>query len=131
MANHPFVTGHHPDGSLWDEDDARQTRGRQLAGAVWGDDSKVVGHGRIILLTPFPIVPMVYSEVKTMNPTYSTIDVARAINVDKSTLLRWLRSKKIAEPTQKTVAGVMIRVWSEKDLERAKKYREERYYQRP
>jgi hypothetical protein len=32
---------------------------------------------------------------------------------------------------QKTVAGVMIRVWSEKDLERAKKYREERYYQRP
>jgi DNA invertase Pin-like site-specific DNA recombinase len=49
---------------------------------------------------------MVYSEVKTMNPTYSTLEVARAIDVDKSTLLRWLRSKKIAEPTQKTVAGV-------------------------
>jgi hypothetical protein len=85
----------------------------------------------LIFLTPFPIVPMVYSEVNQMNPTYSTLEVARAIDVDKSTLLRWLRSKKIAEPTQKTVAGVMIRVWSEKDLERAKKYREERYYQRP
>jgi transposase-like protein len=65
-----------------------------------------------------------------MNPTYSTLEVARAIDVDKSTLLRWLRSKKLAEPTQKTVAGVMIRVWSARDLERAKKYREERYYQR-
>jgi hypothetical protein len=66
-----------------------------------------------------------------MNPTYSTLEVARAINVGKTTLLRWLYSGKLAEPTQKTVAGVMIRVWSEKDLERAKKYREERYYQRP
>jgi hypothetical protein len=74
---------------------------------------------------------MVYSEVKTMSPTYSTLEVARAIDVNKSTLLRWLRAGKLAEPTQKTVAGVMIRVWSEKDLERAKKYREERYYQRP
>jgi hypothetical protein len=65
-----------------------------------------------------------------MNPTYSTLEVARAIDVDKSTLLRWLRAQKIPEPTQKTVAGQVIRVWSEKDLERAKKYREELYYQR-
>jgi hypothetical protein len=66
-----------------------------------------------------------------MNPTYSTLEVARAINVGKTTLLRWLYSGKLAEPTHKTVAGQMIRVWSERDLERAKKYREERYYQRP
>jgi hypothetical protein len=66
-----------------------------------------------------------------MNQTYSTVEVARAINVGKSTLLRWLWSGKLAEPTQKTVAGVMIRVWSEKDLERARKHREERYRKRP
>ena len=66
-----------------------------------------------------------------MNQTYSTLEVARAINVGKSTLLRWLWSGKLAEPTQKTVAGVMIRVWSEKDLERARKHREERYRKRP
>jgi hypothetical protein len=65
-----------------------------------------------------------------MNPTYSTLEIARAIDVDKSTLLRWLYTGKLAEPSQKTIAGVMIRVWSAKDLERAKKYREERYYQR-
>jgi hypothetical protein len=65
-----------------------------------------------------------------MNSTYSTLEIARAIDVDKSTLLRWLYTGKLAEPSQKTIAGVMIRVWSAKDLERAKKYREERYYQR-
>jgi hypothetical protein len=68
---------------------------------------------------------------KTINQTYSTLEVARAINVGKSTLLRWLWSGKLAEPTQKTVAGLMIRVWSEKDLARAKKHREERYRKRP
>jgi hypothetical protein len=65
-----------------------------------------------------------------MNPTYSTLEVARAINVGKSTLLRWLWSGKLTEPPQKTVAGVMIRIWSEKDLERARKHREEHYRRR-
>jgi excisionase family DNA binding protein len=65
-----------------------------------------------------------------MSPTYSTLEVARALNVGKTTLLRWLYAGKLAEPAQKTVAGVKIRVWSEKDLQRAKKYREERYYKR-
>ena len=66
-----------------------------------------------------------------MGTAYSTLEVARAIDVDKSTLLRWLYTGKLAEPTQKTVAGVTIRLWSEKDLERAKKHREERYRKRP
>jgi hypothetical protein len=66
-----------------------------------------------------------------MSSTYSTLDVARAIEVDKSTLLRWLYSGKLTEPTQKNVAGMVIRVWSEKDLERAKRYREEHYYKHP
>lgn len=66
-----------------------------------------------------------------MSPTYSTLEVARALKVAKTTLLRWLYAGKLAEPPQQTVAGVMIRVWSEKDLERAKKYREERYYKHP
>jgi hypothetical protein len=66
-----------------------------------------------------------------MSPTYSTLEVARTIGVDKSTLLRWLYTGKLAEPSQKTVAGVTIRIWSEKDLERAKRHREERYRKRP
>jgi hypothetical protein len=66
-----------------------------------------------------------------MKPTYSTLEVARAIDVDKSTLLRWLYTGKLAEPMHKTVAGVMIRVWSEQDLQRARKHREERYRKRP
>ena len=66
-----------------------------------------------------------------MSLTYSTLEVARTIGVDKSTLLRWLYTGKLAEPSQKTVAGVMIRIWSKTDLERARKHREERYRKRP
>ena len=66
-----------------------------------------------------------------MGLTYSTLEVARAIEVNKSTLLRWLYAGKLVEPPQKTVAGVTIRIWTEKDLERARKYREERYRKRP
>jgi hypothetical protein len=88
--------------------------------------------GKIILLTF--IINCAYSIYRIeneMNPTYSTLEVARALNVAKTTLLRWLYAGKLAEPKQQTVAGVMIRVWSEKDLERAKKYREDRYYKHP
>jgi predicted site-specific integrase-resolvase len=62
--------------------------------------------------------------------TYSTLEVAQAIGVDKSTLLRWLYSGKLAEPTRKMVEEVSVRVWSEKDLQRARKHREERYRRR-
>jgi hypothetical protein len=66
-----------------------------------------------------------------MKPTYSTAQVAAAISVDKSTLLRWLYAGKIKEPKKQTFGGVSSRIWSEKDLERVKKYREERYRKRP
>jgi hypothetical protein len=62
--------------------------------------------------------------------TFSTLEVAQAIGVDKSTLLRWLYAGKLAEPTIKVVSNQVVRVWSEKDFQRAKKYREERYHKR-
>ena len=63
--------------------------------------------------------------------TYSTLEVAQAIGVDKSTLLRWLYTRKLVEPSRKMIDSVSVRIWSEKDLERAKKHREERYRKRP
>jgi hypothetical protein len=65
-----------------------------------------------------------------MKPTYSTAQVAAAISVDKSTLLRWLYTGKLKEPPTQMFGGVTSRIWSQKDLERAKKYREERYRKR-
>lgn len=61
----------------------------------------------------------------------STVEVARVIGVDKSTLLRWLYAGKLPEPKQETFGGVESRVWSEADLKRAKDYRERLYYKHP
>jgi hypothetical protein len=66
-----------------------------------------------------------------MKPTFSTAEVAAAIQVNKSTLLRWLYAGKLPEPKHETFGGVESRVWSAADLERAKAFREQRYRKRP
>ena len=65
-----------------------------------------------------------------MKATYSTAEVARAIGVDKSTLLRWLYAGKLAEPKHQKFAGVESRAWSAADLERARAFREQNYRMR-
>jgi predicted site-specific integrase-resolvase len=65
-----------------------------------------------------------------MKTNYSTAEVAKAIEVDKSTLLRWLYAGKLAEPKHETFGGVDSRVWSAADLERARAFREQRYRKR-
>jgi excisionase family DNA binding protein len=65
-----------------------------------------------------------------MKNSLSTSEVAKALGVDKSTLLRWLYSGKLPEPKHETFGGVKSRIWSAADLERAKKYREEHYPKR-
>ena len=66
-----------------------------------------------------------------MKVTYSTAEVARVIEVDKTTLLRWLYNGKLKEPKQQKAGGVTFRIWTEQDLERARKHRAERYRRRP
>ena len=61
------------------------------------------------------------SIVMDMARLYSTAEVATAIGVTKKTLLRWLWSGKLKEPAQKMGTS---RVWSEADLNRAKRYGE-------
>jgi hypothetical protein len=65
-----------------------------------------------------------------MKPSYSTAEVADAVRVNKSTLLRWLYAGKLGEPKTQTFGGVVSRVWSEADLNRAKLYREQNYRKR-
>ena len=61
---------------------------------------------------------------------YSTGDVAKAIGVDKKTLLRWLAAEELPEPKTTTIGKIEYRIWSEKDLQRAKQYREANYRQK-
>jgi hypothetical protein len=65
-----------------------------------------------------------------MKHAYSTAEVARAIGVNKTTLLRWLYAGKLPEPDTQTFGGVESRIWSEADLNRARLYREQNYRKR-
>jgi hypothetical protein len=69
------------------------------------------------------------SIVADMTQMYSTAQVASAIGVSKKTILRWLWSGKLAEPKQ-TIGAGDSRVWTEADLNRAKRHRERNYRKR-
>ena len=58
---------------------------------------------------------------------YSTDQVAKAVGIDKSTLLRWLYSGKLAEPKIVETPTSKIRVWSKRDLTRVQRYKEQNY----
>ena len=62
---------------------------------------------------------------------YSTAEVAGKIGVHKSTLKRWLRDGAIPEPKHNRVAGVRYRIWSDRDVERVRRYKAAHYMKKP
>jgi hypothetical protein len=62
-----------------------------------------------------------------MNKHYSTVQVAQMVGVDKQTLLRWLWARKIPEPKHFANGGQKIRLWTDRDVKNARKYKEENY----
>jgi DNA-binding transcriptional MerR regulator len=62
---------------------------------------------------------------------YSTQEVANLLGVHKATLRRWLHSSLIDEPKHATIAMQNHRVWSERDLERVRKFKEANYHKKP
>lgn len=63
--------------------------------------------------------------------SYSTQEVANLVGIHKNTLKRWLRSELVAEPRHTRIAMQNHRVWSERDLERVKKFKEANYRKKP
>jgi excisionase family DNA binding protein len=61
---------------------------------------------------------------------YTTLQVAREIGVHRSTLLRWLQSGQLREPRHIRPAGQDIRIWSARDLERARRLKAAQYRRR-
>jgi excisionase family DNA binding protein len=59
---------------------------------------------------------------------YSTAQVAEILGIGSDTLHRWLKEKKVAAPKLNFVGGVKVRLWSEADLETAKKYKADHYW---
>ncbi|MCU1286383.1 MAG: hypothetical protein JWO13_2733 [Acidobacteriales bacterium] len=58
---------------------------------------------------------------------YSTAQVAKKIGVVKKTLLRWLEAGKLPEPKRHENGGQSIRLWTDRDLERARRFKEANY----
>lgn len=59
--------------------------------------------------------------------TYSTAQVARTLGIHKVTLKRWLISGKVKEPKRIGNGGVEARIWTDRDVERVRKYKQENY----
>ena len=59
--------------------------------------------------------------------TLSTVQVARAVGIHKVTLQRWLLDGKLREPRRVSQGGVDLRVWTDQDVDRVRKYKAANY----
>lgn len=62
--------------------------------------------------------------------TYSTIQVAKILDIGTDTLHRWMREKAVPTPPIQSVGGMSVRLWSEDDLAKAERYKAEHYWGR-
>jgi len=58
----------------------------------------------------------------------STLEVAKAIGISKSTLERWLSERKIKVPRSLCVGRKIFRFWTSRDIERVKRHKERFYW---
>jgi excisionase family DNA binding protein len=59
--------------------------------------------------------------------TLSTPEVAQLVGVHEVTLERWLATRKIASPKQLRTGRRTVRLWTNQDAERIKKFKQENY----
>jgi excisionase family DNA binding protein len=62
-----------------------------------------------------------------MKATYSTSQVTTMLGIGRMTLLRWLKDGKIPEPKRVADGGVEARIWTGRDVERVRKFKQENY----
>lgn len=62
-----------------------------------------------------------------MKRTYSTAEAAKTIGISRVTLQRWLISGRVKEPKKVAAGGVEVRIWTDADVERVRKFKLENY----
>jgi excisionase family DNA binding protein len=58
---------------------------------------------------------------------YSTSEAAEKCGVHHITLQRWVSEGKIKAPRKSRVGGVVVRLWSDTDLRRIRKFKQKNY----
>lgn len=61
-----------------------------------------------------------------MNP-YSTREVAKAVGIHVATLEEWLSKGNVKPPRTVRVGAKVYRLWTDRDVERVRRYKEEFY----
>jgi len=59
--------------------------------------------------------------------SYSTPEAARKCGIHHITLQRWISQRRISAPRKIRVGGVVVRLWTEDDLERVRRYKKQSY----
>lgn len=59
--------------------------------------------------------------------TYSTAQAARLLRVGRATLHRWMREGRVKAPRARRIGGVLVRIWTGRDVERVRKYKKGNY----
>jgi excisionase family DNA binding protein len=63
-----------------------------------------------------------------MAKTYSTVEVARILDITSDTLHRWIREKKVPAPKMQSLGPFQVRLWTAEDTDLVRKYKAEHYW---
>jgi excisionase family DNA binding protein len=61
---------------------------------------------------------------------YSISEAARQLGIQRRTLYKWIREKRVPAPTTRVVAGTRIRFWTEKGMAKLRQFKAERFWGR-
>ncbi len=59
----------------------------------------------------------------------STQQAAKLAGIGQATLQRWVKTRKLKAPKLTRVGGVLVRLWSERDMARIRRHKERFYGQ--
>lgn len=58
---------------------------------------------------------------------YSTSEAARKLEIHPITLHRWVLQGTIQAPKKQRIGGVVVRLWTDRDVERVRQYKAAHY----
>ncbi len=62
--------------------------------------------------------------------TYSTVEVAKLLEIGNDTLHRWIHTKRVPAPALQRLGNLSVRLWTNEDIEKVRKYKAEHYWGR-